>query len=189
MQAPRRSLCHKAGLVFRPAGFFSFLFSGAAKQWSGEPFFRSWTGFLHALDRQRYPSLHSNSTCTVSGHRHIDLTSDLSSCWLTPELGGALWRPDYSRGRRPNQLEYSSTLVHSVQSLYISCYVFSNKLVLSYLLLHLLPQYDSILFEFVPKHRNKQKIVYFQEQTEAHTQKKNFYFGSRLFRTESGRTP
>ncbi len=26
----------------------------------------------------------------------------------------------------------SSTLVHSVQSLYISCYVFSNKLVLSY---------------------------------------------------------
>ncbi len=59
-----------------------------------------------------------------------------------------LWRPAYAPSWRSNQLAttalYSSTLVHSVQSLYISCYVFSNKLVLSHLLLRLLPHYHHI---------------------------------------------
>jgi hypothetical protein len=50
-QAPRRSRHHQAGLVFRPAGFFTFVFSGAAKRqsrncFSGHRpvFFRPWTG-------------------------------------------------------------------------------------------------------------------------------------------------
>ncbi len=48
----------------------------------------------------------------------------------------------YTPGWRQTSWVYSSTLVYSVRSLYISCYVFnnSNKLVLSYLLLRLLPQ-------------------------------------------------
>ncbi len=50
---------------------------------------RSRTGFLHALDQWRNPSLHSSGTRTVSGHRHRDWTSDLSSCRPTPELGGS----------------------------------------------------------------------------------------------------
>jgi hypothetical protein len=33
-----------------------------------EPFFRSRTGFLHALYRRRHPSLHSSGTRTVSSH-------------------------------------------------------------------------------------------------------------------------
>jgi hypothetical protein len=33
-----------------------------------EPFFRSRTGFLHALYRRRHPSLHSSGTRTISSH-------------------------------------------------------------------------------------------------------------------------
>ncbi len=102
-----------------------------------EPFFQLQTGFLHALDRWRHPSLHSSGTHTISGHRLRDWTSDLSSCQLTPELRGEPCREKATPlvdGQ--NSWVYSSTLV---QSLYISCYVFSNKLVLSYLLLCLLP--------------------------------------------------
>jgi hypothetical protein len=48
----------------------------------------------------------------------------------------ALWRPGYTPGWRSNQLVYCIALV---QPLYISCYVLSNKLVLPYLWLCLLP--------------------------------------------------
>jgi hypothetical protein len=37
-----------------------------------ELFFQSRTGFLHALDQWRHPSLQSRGTCTVSGHRLRD---------------------------------------------------------------------------------------------------------------------
>jgi hypothetical protein len=50
--------------------------------------FQSQTGFLHALNRRRHPSLHSSSTCTVSSHR----------LRLDQSLGGALWRPGYTPG-------------------------------------------------------------------------------------------
>ncbi len=52
-----------------------------------------------------------------------------------------VWRPGYTPGGRSNQLGvlYSTTL-GLVPSLYISCFVFSNKLVLSYLSLRLLLQ-------------------------------------------------
>jgi hypothetical protein len=58
------------------------------------------------------------------------------------EIKLILWRPVCAPGWQSNQLAmYPCTLVHSVQSLYISCYVLSNKLVLLYLLLCLLPQW------------------------------------------------
>ncbi len=44
-----------------------------------KPFFRSRTGFLHALDQRRPPCLHSSGTRTVSSHHHRDWTSNLSS--------------------------------------------------------------------------------------------------------------
>jgi hypothetical protein len=97
------------------------------------------TGFLHALDQRRHPSLHSSSTHIVSGHCLRDRTSDLSSCRPTPELRGSpveIWLHPWLTVK---PLVYCMTLV---QSLYISCYVSSNKLVLSYLLLCLLPQYS-----------------------------------------------
>jgi hypothetical protein len=50
---------------------------------------------------------------------------------------GALWRAVYTPGDCQTSRVYSTTLV---QYLYISCCLFSNKSVLSYLLLHLLPQ-------------------------------------------------
>jgi hypothetical protein len=54
-----------------------------------EPFFRLQTGFLHALNRRSHPCLHSSTTRTLSGHRHRDWASDLSSCRVTPELRGS----------------------------------------------------------------------------------------------------
>jgi hypothetical protein len=107
-----------------------------------ELFFRSRTGFLHTLDQRRHPCLHSSGTRTVSGHRLKDWTSDLSSFQPMPELSSSPVETSYTPGWRSNQLAlYPSTLVHSVQSLYISCYVLSYKVVLLYLLLCLLPQW------------------------------------------------
>jgi hypothetical protein len=53
--------------------------------------------------------------------------------------GGAVWRATYSPGDGQTSLAYPS---HPVQYLYINRYVTVNKLVLSYLLLRLLLQYD-----------------------------------------------
>jgi hypothetical protein len=52
--------------------------------------------------------------------------------------GGALWTPAYIPDDCPASWMYSTTYV---QYLFISCYLSDNKPVLSYLLLHLLPQY------------------------------------------------
>jgi hypothetical protein len=87
-------------------------------------FFLSGTGFLDALDQRRHPSLHSRGTCTVSGHRLRDWTSDLSSCRPMPELWGSSVETWLHPWLMSNQLVYSSTLV---QTSYISCYVFSNQ--------------------------------------------------------------
>ncbi len=54
-----------------------------------ELFFRSWTGFLHALDRWCHPSLHSSGTCAASGHLLREWTSGLSSSRSTLELRGS----------------------------------------------------------------------------------------------------
>ncbi len=51
-----------------------------------------------------------------------------------------LWRAVYTPGDRQTSRMYCTTLV---QYLYISCYVFSNKLVLSYLFLRLLLHYSN----------------------------------------------
>jgi hypothetical protein len=51
-------------------------------------------------------------------------------------LGGALWSAAYAPGDSQTSPECSSK---PVQYLYISCYVITNNLVLSYLLLRLLP--------------------------------------------------
>ncbi len=66
--APRQSCCNQTGLVFRPAGFFTFLFSGAAtkRSWNHFPIARR---FLHAQDRQCLHSLHRHGTCPLNRHR------------------------------------------------------------------------------------------------------------------------
>ncbi len=57
--------------------------------------------------------------------------------WLRQDRRAALWRAVYTRGDRQTSQVYSTTLV---QYLYISCYLFRKKPVLSYLLLRLLSQ-------------------------------------------------
>ncbi len=128
--------------VFRPAGFFTLLFWGAAKRqfrnrFSGRVpvFCTPWTGGTTSA-AVPVPS-------AVAATEIGPLTS--SPAGQHQSSGGALWRPVYAPGWWSNQLSlYPSTLVHSVQSLYISCYVLSNKLVLSYLL----PQENKILVVF-----------------------------------------
>jgi hypothetical protein len=68
--------------------FLRLLFLRRRQATVQERFLWSWTGFLHTLDWRRHPSLRSSVTCTVSGHRLRDWTSDLSSSQLTSELGG-----------------------------------------------------------------------------------------------------
>ncbi len=72
-----------------------------------------------------------------------------------------MWRPVYVPGWWSNQLAlYPSPLIHGVQSLYISCYVLSNKLVLSYLLSCLLPQ----KYIYCHKYRTRHiRILYLQK--------------------------
>jgi hypothetical protein len=60
-----------------------------------------------------------------------------------------LWRAVYTPGDRQTRRVYSTTLV---QYLYINCYLFSNKSVLSYLLLRLLPQCNGCVIPTVRKY-------------------------------------
>jgi hypothetical protein len=139
--APRRSCRNQAGLIFRPADFFTFL-SGAATRRSRNRFPTRRGGFCTpgtggaftgATDAVPVPS---TGTATEVG----PLTSSPPS--QGQSSGGALWTPAYTPGRRSDQLGVLQQhwTVH-VQCLYISCYVTVNKPVLLYLLFHLLPQW------------------------------------------------
>jgi hypothetical protein len=136
-QAPRRSRRRQqAGLVFRPAGFYSFL-SGATSRWSQNRFPTQRGGFCipgtggaFTVSTDTVPV---TSTGTASEVR--SLTSSHSS--RGQSSGGALWRPASPLLNSLTSSVYPGTFV---QSLYISCYVSINKLVLSYLLSCLLPQ-------------------------------------------------
>ncbi len=66
--------------------------------------------------------------------------------WSTvSHIGYGIRKREFCAGlKNVDFVEISSTLVHSVHSLYISCYVSSNKLVLSNLLLRLLQQHVSV---------------------------------------------
>jgi hypothetical protein len=133
-QASRRSRRYQAGLVFRPAGFFTFPFSGAAQQ-----LFRSQAGFLHALDWRRHSSLQASGTSTVSGHCLRDWTSNLSSCRPMPELGGS---PMETWLHHWLMVKPVGCTVSPLYSRCISAAMYpvkKNKLVLSYLSLCLLP--------------------------------------------------
>jgi transposase InsO family protein len=67
--APRRSCRNQVGLVFRPAGLFTFLFSNAATRRSWNRFPTRLRRFLHAQDRRRLHSLHRHGTRLVNRHR------------------------------------------------------------------------------------------------------------------------
>jgi hypothetical protein len=116
-----------------------------------ELFFRLRTGFLHALDRQCHPGLHSSGTpapLAVTVSESGPLTSPPAG--RRQSAGVALWRP--AMPLVDGQTSWPCTLatLYTVYSpcICISCYVLSNKLVLSYLLLVLLPQYPFLTFLF-----------------------------------------
>jgi hypothetical protein len=97
-QAPRRSRRYQAGLVFRPASFFTFPFSGAAKQrsrkrFSGHrlAFCMPWTGGTIPVSLAAVPA---QSAATASEIR--PLTSPPAG--RRQSLGGALWRPGNNPG-------------------------------------------------------------------------------------------
>ncbi len=142
--APRRSCRNQAGLVFRPAGFFTFL-SGATTRRSRNRFPTRRGGFFTpgtsgdftgATDGVPVPSMGTAKEVRP-------LTSSRSS--RRQSSGGAPWTPAYIPSRRSDQSDVLQQhwTVH-VQCLYISCYITVNKSVLSYLSLCLLLQYSSI---------------------------------------------
>ncbi len=127
---PRLSCRNQAGLVFRPAGFFT-VSSGTATRRSQNRFPTRRGGFCMpgtggaitgATDAVPVPS---TGTATEVG----PLISSPPS--RGQSSGGALWTPAYIPGDRPASWMYSTTCV---QYLYISCYLSDNKSVLSYLL-------------------------------------------------------
>jgi hypothetical protein len=105
-----------------------------------EPFSYLARRFLHTRDRRRLHSLHRRGTRPVNGHcpKVGPLTSSPPSRGQSSE--GALWRAAYTPGDGQTSPAYSS---QSVQCLYINQLLSVYKLVLSYLLLHLLPQAHS----------------------------------------------
>ncbi len=129
------------GLVFRPTGFYTFLFGAATRRSQNRfptrrgGFCMPGTGgaFTGATDAVPDPS-------TGTAQEVGPLTSSPPS--RGQSSGGALWTPANIPSRRSDwsnvlQLTFA---VH-VQCLYISWYVTVNKPVLSYLSLCLLPQY------------------------------------------------
>jgi hypothetical protein len=130
--APRRSYRNQVGLVFRPAGYFTFP-SGATTRRSQNrfPSFctpRTGGTITGATDPVPVPS---TGTATEVG----PLTS--SPPGRGQSSGGALWTPAYTPGDGQTSWVYST---NPVLHLCISCYVTVNKPVLSYLSLCLLPQ-------------------------------------------------
>jgi hypothetical protein len=129
---PRWSSCFQASLVLRPAGFFTIA-AGAARElfsstlWGG--FCMPRAGSSIAASTKAVSAAPAETTCE-------DQPLTLYALLLRPALrgepcGGCL-RPWLAvKPVDINSTLYSSTLVHSLQSLYISCYVFSNKPLLS----------------------------------------------------------
>jgi hypothetical protein len=115
------------GLVLRPTGFYSF-FLGAASRWSPNRFPTQREGFLHNQDLLRLHCLHSSGTCTPAG-----TATEVRPLISSPSSWGR------SSGEPPGDLatplvDCQTSWVYSgnlVQSFFISCYVVSNKLVLS----------------------------------------------------------
>jgi hypothetical protein len=66
--APRRSCRNQAGLVFRPAGFFTFFLS-RRQEMVPEPFSYPPRRFLHAREQRHFHSLHKRGIRPVNGHR------------------------------------------------------------------------------------------------------------------------
>ncbi len=104
-----------------------------------EPFSYPARRVLHVLDWRRLHSLHKRGTRPVSGHRPRGWTSDLFSSQPGQSSGGALWRAVYAPGDGQTSPAYSS---QSLQCLDINHLLSVNKLVVSYLLLRLLPQWS-----------------------------------------------
>jgi hypothetical protein len=82
-------LLQKAGLLFRPAGFFTFSFISAATRWSRNCFPTRCGGFCTPGTGGAFTAF-AGITCPVSGHRPGGWTSDLFSSQPRPELGGRL---------------------------------------------------------------------------------------------------
>jgi hypothetical protein len=135
--APRWSCRNHAGLVFRPAGIFTFLFCGTATRWSQNHFptrrrgfYMPGTGgaFTASTDAVPVPS-------TGAAPEVGPLTSSPPS--RGQSSGRALWRAVYAPGDGQTSPAYS---IYSVQYLYINQLISVNKPVRSYLLLCLLPR-------------------------------------------------
>jgi hypothetical protein len=110
--------------------------SKSSQESTREPFFSYPAGtFLHAPGRQLLRSLHKGGTCSASRNRLCGSTSDfVHSSSEASAQGGYLWRlpmPLIHGQTSTATTLYSSIVVHSVQSLYISHYVYGNKPVLS----------------------------------------------------------
>jgi hypothetical protein len=95
-QAPRWSHRHQEGLVFRPAGFFAFLFSGATKRRSRNHFSghkpvscTPWTGGAVPVSTAALPT-----PSAVTASEMGPLTSPPAG--RHQSSGEALWRPGYT---------------------------------------------------------------------------------------------
>ncbi len=124
---PRRSSCFQAGLVFRPTGFLTIP-AGAAENSPRNRFFSYPEGrFLHTPGWQLLRSLHKGGTYSANGNLQWGSTSELvRSSSKASTQGGSPVEAAYAPGSWPDSTAttlYSSTIVHCVQSLYISHYI------------------------------------------------------------------
>jgi hypothetical protein len=126
------------GLVFRPAGFCAFFFSGAATKQSRNHFPSRQGGF--SCLGPAVPSQPPQNAVPISSMGTAQEVGPLTSSPPSQGQswgGGSLWRAVYAPGDNQTSPAYSSQLV---QYLYLNQLLSINKLVLLYLLLCLLPQ-------------------------------------------------
>ncbi len=132
----RRSSCFQAGLIFRTAGFFTKA-AGAAENlprnhFSPTPqggFHTPWDGSYIAASTKAAPAAPAETA-------NEDRPLTLSALFLRLVLGGSPVEAAYAPASWPDQHGNNLVLQHhctlcTVQSLYISHYVYSNKPVLS----------------------------------------------------------
>ncbi len=126
-------------LVFRPAGFFTFFFIGTATRQSWNRFRTRQGGFCMPGTGGTFTA--STNAIPVPSE---GIAQEVGLLTYSPpsrgqSSGGALWRAVYAPGDGQTSPTYSS---QSAQCLYINHLLSVHKLVLSYLLLCLLPQWS-----------------------------------------------
>jgi hypothetical protein len=115
--APRQSCRNQAGLVFRPAGFFTTFFSGAAMKRSCNSFPTRQGGFCLPGTGSAFTA--STDVVPISStDTALEVRTLTSSPSQGQSSGGVLWRAVYAPGDGQTSPSY---FTQPVQYLYLNC--------------------------------------------------------------------